>query len=169
MQRPTNKEYAEYYNDYVRRVPEGDICETLEKQARELREMFARFNEQRASTPRIEKEWTLKEVLGHLCDAERIFGYRACRIARGDKTPMEGFDQNVFVAAGNFNQRPLRGLLAEFEHLRAANIAMYREMTDEQSGATGIASNYPVSARALAFITAGHAGRHLELIRQRFV
>jgi hypothetical protein len=169
MQTPTSKEYADYYSDYVKRVPEGDVCETLEKQSRELREVFARFSEQRASTPRIEKEWTLKEVLGHLCDGERIFGYRACRISRGDKTPMEGFDQDVFVAGGKFNERGLRGLLAEFEHLRAANVTMFREMSEEQTASMGTASNYPVSVRALAYIIAGHASRHLELIKKRFL
>jgi hypothetical protein len=169
MQTPTSKEYAEYYSDYVKRVPDGDICEILEKQGRDLREVFAKFSEQRASTPRIEKEWTLKEVLGHLCDGERIFGYRACRISRGDKTPIEGFDQDVFVAGGNFNQRAMRGLLAEFEHLRAANVAMFREMTEEQTANMGTASDHLVSVRAIAYVIAGHAGRHLELIRQRFL
>jgi hypothetical protein len=169
MQTPSSKEYAEYYSDYVKRVPEGDICEILDKQGRELREVFARFSEQRASAPRIEKEWTLKEVLGHLCDGERVFGYRACRISRGDKTPLEGFEQDDLVAGGSFNQRGLRGLLTEFEHLRAANVAMFREMTEEQSAQIGTASSYPVSARALAYIIAGHTGRHLELIRKRFL
>jgi hypothetical protein len=169
METPSSKEYAEYYDDYVKRVPDGDICEFLEKQSRELRDVFARFSEQRASTPRIEKEWTLKEVLGHLCDGERIFGYRACRISRGDKTPIEGFEQDFFVAGGKFNQRALRGLLAEFEHLRAANVAMFRDMTEEQTANMGTASGYPVSVRAIAYIIAGHAGRHLELIKQRFL
>lgn len=166
--RPESSEYAPFYADYVSRVPEGNVCDVLESQLRDYVELFARVSDDRAAKPRKENEWTLKQVLGHLGEAERIFGYRALRIARGDKTPLAGFEQDDYMRAAHYNDRTLSDLLEEFEHLRRANLALFRSFSDEESERTGTASNATVSVRALMYITAGHAGRHLQLIRERF-
>ena len=166
--RPAANEYASFYSDYVNRVPEGDVCDILETQLSDYLALFSSITDERAQTQRNPGEWTLKDILGHLCDGERIFSYRALRISRGDTTPLAGFEQDDFVRTANFNQRKVTDLLAEFEHLRRANIALFRSISDAASQNIGTASDNRVSARALIYVIAGHAGRHLELIRQRF-
>lgn len=164
IQRPDTTEYAEYYADYVRRVPGGDVLDILEKQLSEFRQTFSTFSDEQAMTAPKENAWTLKQVLGHLCDAERVFGYRAFRISRRDTTPLATFDQDAFVREGKFNERALSELLEELEHLRRANLVLFRSISEEASTFRGTASGYPVSVRALMYIAAGHAQRHLELI-----
>ncbi len=168
ISRPDAAEYASFYADYVSRVPEGDVCEILEAQLREYKEVFTRVSEELAAKPRSENEWTLKQVLGHLAEAERIFGYRALRISRGDQTPLAGFDQDDYMREANYNQRTVPDLLAEFEHLRRANICLFRSLDEAASRRIGTASDAAVSVRALVFITSGHAGRHLQLVQERY-
>jgi uncharacterized damage-inducible protein DinB len=141
--RPTSQEYGDWYADYVSRVPE---------------EQAGRLH---GTT-----KWTLKETLGHLCDGERVFSYRAMRIARGDKTPLPGFEQDDFVAAGNFNARDWSRLLEEWSALRQATIALARSLTPEMLQQIGTASEMPMSARALLYVTVGHERRHMELLKQ---
>src|SRR5262249_6312114 len=124
------------------------------------------FSNEQASRLKGTKKWTLKETLGHLCDAERVFSYRAMRIARGDKTPLPGFEQDDFVASGNFAARDWDDLIEEWSALRRATISLARSMTPEMHTQLGTASDNPVSARALLYITVGHERRHVELIRQ---
>jgi hypothetical protein len=168
IQRPGPTEYAEYYTDYIHRVPEGDICAILEGQLAELRDVYSRFSDVRAAQPRVENEWSPKQVLGHLCDGERVFGYRALCISRGDTTPLPGFEQDDYVREAHSNARQLTSLIAEFEHLRRANVILFRSISDEASERLGTASDYPVTVRAIAYMLAGHAGRHLQLLRERY-
>jgi uncharacterized damage-inducible protein DinB len=164
--RPTEKEYAPYYADYVNRVPEEDIVAALEASTRYTADVLESFTDEQATQLLGTSKWTLKETLGHLCDAERVFSYRAMRIARGDKTPLPGFEQDDFVAAGNFTARDWEDLIEEYSALRKATIALARSLTPEMQERIGTASNNPVSARALFYITVGHERRHVELIRQ---
>jgi uncharacterized damage-inducible protein DinB len=164
--RPTTAEFSEYYADYVGRVPEEDIVAALHAQTKYTTEILESFTDEQAERLHGTTKWTLKETLGHLCDAERIFAYRAMRIARGDKTPLPGFEQDDFIATGNFNNRDWDDQIAEYSALRQATISLARSLTPEMAEQVGTASNYPVSARALLYITVGHERRHVELIRQ---
>jgi len=164
--RPTEKEYAPFYGDYVSRAPEEDVAAALEAQSHYTLEILNSFDDEQASTLRGTTNWTLKETLGHLCDAERVFAYRAMRIARGDKTPLASFEQDDYIAGGNFNDREWDNQIAEYAALRQATIAFARGTSPEHLARMGTASEKPVSARALLYITVGHERRHIELIRQ---
>ena len=164
--RPTEQEYAPYYADYVDRAPEEDVAAALEAQSNYTLEILNAFDNEQASMMHGTTKWTLKETLGHLCDAERVFLYRAMRIARGDKTPLASFEQDDYVAAGNFNDRDWDNQIEEYSALRQATIAFARGTSPEHLQRMGTASDKQVSARALLYITVGHERRHIELIRQ---
>lgn len=162
IQRPGSDEYAAFYAGYIGRVPEGtDLMECLAGQADELHALLSSTSEQHASTRPAPEEWSIKEVIGHICDTERVFAYRALRIARSDQTPLAGFDQDEFVRGTNFNARSLADLLDEFAFQRKANILCFKALTDIETARTGIASNHPVSVRALLYMLAGHVIHHL--------
>ena len=164
--RPDAEEYGAWYADYVSRVPEEDIVGALEASTRYTTDVLDSFSEEQASSFKGTSKWTLKEVLGHLCDAERVFIYRAMRISRGDKTPLPGFEQDDFVAHGNFAAREWSSLVEEYTALRRATIAFAKSLTPGMLHQIGTASDNPFSARALLYITVGHERRHIELIRQ---
>jgi uncharacterized damage-inducible protein DinB len=164
--RPTEQEYAPYYSDYVNHAPEEDVAAALEAQSHYTLDILNSFTDEQAATLRGTTKWTLKQTLGHLCDAERVFAYRAMRIARGDKTPLASFEQDDYVAGGNFNQRDWENLIAEYSALRQATIAFAGGTSPEHLERMGTASEKPVSARALLYITVGHERRHVELIKQ---
>src|SRR4051812_35666530 len=164
--RPTDKEYGQWYADYVSRVPEEDIIAALEATTHYPTDVLESFNDEQASTLHGTTKWTLKQTLGHLCDAERIFSYRAMRIARGDKTPLPGFEQDDFVASGNFGARDWDDLIEEYSALRRATLVFARSLTPEMLLQVGTASDNPVSTRALLYMTVGHERRHVELMKQ---
>jgi uncharacterized damage-inducible protein DinB len=164
--RPTDKEYAPFYADYVSRAPEEDVAAALQAQSHYTSEILNSFDDEQASRLRGTSQWTLKETLGHLIDAERVFTYRAMRIARGDQTPLAAFEQDDYVAAGNFNERDWDELIAELGALRKATISFAKGTSAEHLARLGTASGKTVSARALLFITVGHERRHVELIKQ---
>jgi hypothetical protein len=165
--RPTNKEYGEWYADYVSRVPEEDIVAALEASTKYTTDVLESFTDEQAATLQGTTKWTLKEVLGHLCDGERVFAYRAMRISRGDKTPLPGFEQDDFVANGNFGARDWSSLINEYTFLRQATIELAKSMTPEMLTQMGTAGDNPVSARALLYVIVGHERLHMEWIRQR--
>lgn len=164
--RPTDKEYGEWYADYINRVPEEDIVAALEASTKYTTDLLESFTDEQASALRGNTRWTLKEVLGHLCDGERVFSYRAMRISRGDKTPLPGFEQDDYVANGNFGAREWASLTREYTALRKATIELAKSLTPEMLLQMGTASDNPVSARALLYVIVGHERRHVELIRQ---
>ena len=164
--RPTEQEYAPFYAGYVDRAPEEDVAAALEVQSNYTLEILNAFDDERASTLHGTTNWTLKETLGHLIDAERVFVYRAMRIARGDKTPLASFEQDDYIANGNFNDRDWDNQIAEYTALRQATIAFARGTSPEHLARMGTASDKPVSARALLYITVGHERRHIELIKE---
>jgi uncharacterized damage-inducible protein DinB len=161
-----DKEYGEWYADYVSRVPEEDIVAALEASTKYTGDVLDSFSDEQAARLHGTSKWTLKETLGHLCDAERVFSYRAMRIARSDKTPLAGFEQDEFVANGKFAERDWNDLVQEWQALRRATIALARSMTPEMMNNVGTASNLPVSTRALFYIIVGHERRHVELMKQ---
>ena len=164
--RPTNQEYGQWYADYVSRVPEEDIVAAFEASTHYTTDVLQSFTDEQAGRLRGTTKWTLKETLGHLCDAERVFSYRAMRIARGDKTPLPGFEQDDFVASGNFSDRNWDDLIEEYSALRRATKVFARSLTPEMLRQIGTASENPVSTRALLYIMVGHERRHLELIKE---
>lgn len=164
--RPQSDEYGAYYAGYIQRVPEGsDLLALLSQQPDELRALVQNVSDQQAAVHPAPGEWSVKEVLGHLVDTERVFAYRAMRIARGDATPLAGFDQDDYVRATSFNARSLTDLVDEFDYLRRANILCFKALTAEERQRCGTASNNPASVRALLYIMAGHVAHHVESLR----
>jgi hypothetical protein len=169
IQRPGTDEFAPFYANYVAGVPDGDIVDVLAQQGRDLDALLAGLSAERAEFRYAPDKWTVKEVVGHVSDTERIFAYRALRISRGDATPLAGFDQDTYVATAAFGRRTLTDLLAEFQTVRAATVSLFRAMTDEESRRTGSANAVPVTARALAYIAAGHERHHARILRERYL
>jgi len=166
--RPDTAEYAPYFERYVSLVPESSILEVLEDQialVRSLPDIVASDLETGSYDP---GKWTIREVTGHLIDGERVFGYRAYRISRGDTTPMAGFDQDVYVANAPYRNTPLRDLVTEFVLVRDANLVMLRSLDATSWGSMGTANRTEVSVRALAYIMAGHVRHHLRILSERY-
>jgi hypothetical protein len=168
VERPETTEYAPYYERYVALAAQGDLLEMLRRQRDEMAALAHTFTEERAGTAYAEGKWSVKEVVGHMTDAERVFSYRAMRIARADRTPLPSMEQDGFVRAGNFNRRTLEDLLAEFASVRDATLRLFDSFDDEAWARLGIASDNPVSVRALGYIIAGHVAHHLNILRERY-
>jgi uncharacterized protein (TIGR03083 family) len=163
---PERDEYGEFYSDYVARASKyPDVLAQLAAQRDELAGLVGQVSEAQAEQPPAPDEWTFKQVIGHLADAERVFGYRALRFSRKDATPLPGFDQGVFTRESNFNAQPLADLLAEWDHLRAANMLMFRAVPPDRFMQRGTASNTPITLRALLYVIVGHAEQHLDSLR----
>jgi hypothetical protein len=167
MARPEPGEFAPYYEKYIALVPGKDAVSALESQRVQTMQLFAGRGERDGNFRYAADKWTVKEVVGHLTDSERIFTYRALRIARGDQTPMAGFEQDDYVRGGGFNERPLASLVEEFAQVRSATLALFRSMGKEAWLRRGTANKNEVSARALAFITAGHELHHRQILEER--
>jgi len=166
--RPAASEFAEYYQRYVSQVPDGDLLSDLEKQGRETVKLLRGIDEKRSQHRYAEGKWTIREVAGHLIDTERVFAYRALSFARGDQTALPSFDENEWARTSNAGRRALPELIAEFELVRAATLAMFRGFTDVEFGRKGVASNNPITVRALAYIVAGHERHHVKVLRERY-
>ena len=169
MNRPEKTEYAEYYERYISLVEETDVIAVFENQQSELLKLLKEITEEKSLSAYAEGKWTIKELLGHLSDGERIFGYRALRISRADKTPMEGFEQDGYIENSNFNNTKLSDLIAEFLYLRKANGIFFQNLTEEDWLRTGTASDATVSVRALAYIMVGHIRHHLKILNERYL
>jgi hypothetical protein len=169
MERPSKNEYDEYYERYISLVEEDDIFAALKAQTGELERFFAGISEEKSRFSYAEGKWTIKEVLGHLTDTERHFSYRAFRISRRDETPIEGFEQDGYIENARFNQMTLGDLLEELVLLRRANLILFKNLTDDAWLFSGTASGFPVSVRALAFMSVGHIRHHLGILRERYL
>ena len=166
--RPSNTEYAPFYASYVASVPDGDIVEMLESQHRETVEALRGISEERAGVRYAPEKWSIREVVSHLSDAERVFSHRALYFARGGAEPLPSMDEGSWVALSNADQRTLPDLAAEFAAVRGATVALFRSFTDGDFERAGIASSNLVSVRALAWIMAGHERHHLRILRERY-
>ncbi len=169
MSRPEKNEYAEYYDRYVSLVDETDIVAVLQNQLVEMQNLFAGISEEKGVYAYAEGKWTIKELIGHLSDGEKIFAYRALRISRADQTPMEGFEQDGYVENADFNSRQLADLAEEFTLLRRANNLFFKSLTAEAWRRRGTASGAEVSVRALGFIMVGHVRHHANILRERYL
>ncbi len=168
MKRPEAGEYAEFYANYISKVPGTDVLGVLEAQRLQMLHLFAGRSERDGSFRYGAGKWTVKEVLGHITDTERIFTYRALRIGRGDETPLPGFEQDDFVKHGGFATRTLADLAEEFGAVRSASIVLFRSFDEEAWSRRGVASDKQVTVRALGFITAGHQIHHRMILEERY-
>lgn len=168
LARPETGEYAPNYEGYISLVKGNDILGILEAQRLQAAQMFAARSEREGNFRYAPGKWTVKEVLGHVNDTERIFAYRALRIARGDQTPLSGFEQDDFVRGGNFAERTLADLAEEFASVRSATLALFRSLKKEAWSRRGTANKNEISVRALAFIVAGHELHHRLILEERY-
>jgi hypothetical protein len=169
FQRPEKDEYAEFYANYVSLAEETDVVSALQNQANDLRKLLAGISAEKENFRYAEDKWSVKELLGHIIDGERVFSYRAWRISRGDQTPLATFEENSYVAGSNFNCSGLADLIEEFSLLRAANVLLFKNLTEEMWLRRGTASDATVSVRALAFIMVGHVRHHQNILRTRYL
>ena len=167
--RPAPTEYAPQYEDYVRRVPQGDIIHTLERQLAETSALLSGIAEDQANFRYAPGKWSIKEVLGHLTDTERIFTYRALCFARNDKTALPGFDENDYVRFAKFYNRTVPDLLNEFGHVRNASIGLFQSLDEEEMVRRGVANGREFTTRSIAYIVAGHERHHLSILRERYL
>ncbi len=168
ISRPNPTEYAEFYKNYIARVPEGSILDFLAKQLGDYRQLLAGVSEEAATAAPAPGKWSIKQVLGHLSDTERIITYRALRFARGDAGELRGFEQDDYVREAESNSRSVDDLLTELESIRKATIALFGSLPPEAERRTGIANGNKVTVRALAYIAAGHAQHHFEQLKASF-
>lgn len=167
--RPGTGEYAPFYAGYVAGVPDGDLIALLEQQAEETAGLLGAISEEKSHHRYAPGKWTIREVLGHIIDGERVFTYRALTFARGDAGPLPSFDENAWAASSNADRRTMKQLLAEYRAVRAATVALFRGFGDEEFARSGVASKNPVTVRALAYIVAGHERHHLKILRERYL
>jgi hypothetical protein len=166
--RPQPGEYAPYYDRYISLVAENDILTTLDEQRRQTLLILSGRSEADGNFRYAPDKWSAKEVLGHVCDAERVFAYRALRVARADKTPMEGFEQDDYVRNGPFAYRPLSDLIEEYIAVRRATLSLHRNLDEAAWLCRGIANKSEVSVRALAYIIAGHELHHRRILEEKY-
>ncbi|MGB7437832.1 MAG: DinB family protein [Candidatus Acidiferrum sp.] len=169
QKRPAQGDYALFYEKYVALVPGGDFLEILQEQQRALVRLLSPLTEKQAEFRYAPGKWSIKEVIGHISDTERIFAYRLLRIGRGDQTPLAGFEQDGYIQAGNFSARKVSDLLQEFSTVREATISLVRYFDDAAWLRRGNASGKEVSVLALAFVIAGHERHHRILLEERYL
>lgn len=168
--RPTVDEDAPFYADYIQRATQRDSIQiALTDQIDELHAALDSLTDVQACFKPGPNEWSIKEVLGHLSDVERVFSYRLLRISRGDATPLPGFEQEDYVHAAGFDRWSLRDLLSEFELLRRANLLVIQHLTEESLERRGTVSGYTVSARALVYMLVGHVDHHMASLQEKYL
>jgi hypothetical protein len=166
--RPADTEYASYYAKYVGLVPEADVIATLEGQIDDFRRFAASVRADRESFRYAPDKWSVREVIGHITDGERVFGYRAFCISRGEQAPLPSFDENVYVAQSGYDRVPLPELTDELVSVRRANLALLRRLEPAGWTRLGTASGKAISVRALAYIMVGHPRHHLVILHERY-
>jgi hypothetical protein len=168
IDRPGEGEHNPYYSKYINLITEKDVLEVLGKQPAEIQQLCVSVSANRETYAYAPGKWTVRQVIGHMTDAERVFGYRAFRISRGDGTPLSGFDENVFVERSPYDGVPAKDLAEEFALVRAGNLAFFRQLDASCWPLKGTANNSPISVRALAYIMAGHVRHHQKGLRENY-
>jgi hypothetical protein len=169
MQRPQPDEYNSFYERYISLVPSGDVVATLTAQWTKTAGLLTGLPEERGSHRYAPGKWSIKEMIGHMIDTERIMAYRAMRIARGDATPLAGFEQDDYVRNANFDSEKLAGLVDEFAAVRRSTTLLFEHMHADAFTRRGVANTNPISARALAWIIAGHELHHRAILEQKYL
>jgi hypothetical protein len=167
---PGSDEYAPFYAGYIERAQgRGDVFATLSQQIEEIQAELGVLTDEQGLFRDAPNEWSIKEVMGHLNDVERVFSYRLLRVSRGDATPLPGFEQEDFVRAAGFDNCGLQDLVREFEYLRRANLLAIQYMTAESMNCLGTASGHTVSARALIYMLVGHVDHHIASLQEKYL
>lgn len=166
--RPDSSEYGSYFGNYIGNVPEEDVVAALATQRDETRKFLAAISEERAAYRYAAGKWSIREVVGHFTDAERVFAYRAMAIARGERQSLPGFDENLYVENAGFDSRTLRELADAYLAVRNGSLMLYGQLDAQAWDRKGLANNNAVSVRALAYITVGHERHHLRILRERY-
>lgn len=169
MKHPQKDEYAAYYHTYVDKVPNGDIIKTLKKQSNQIYKLFKNVSKKESFFRYSPGKWSVREIMGHMIDTERVFAYRALRFARNDQNDLPGFDENEYVRQSNYNDIKLSELVEEFCALRRSNTMMFKNFSDEITLRKGRANGNQFTVRALAYIMAGHVNHHLGIIKERYL
>jgi len=169
ISKPRSDEYAPYAAAYVNKVPDGaDVLQVLTHNQAQTHNLFYNMTDEQAMYAYAEGKWTLKEVLGHMIDTERVFSYRAFVFSREDIS-LPGFDQETYVLSTDFNSRSIQSLADEFKAIREATLFLFRSFSEEQLGRSGVASGALVKVAALVYLTAGHEIYHLDIVKDRYI
>lgn len=167
---PTQEEFNPFYAGYIEfATKRGDVFAVMSQQLDEMKSALGKLSDKQARFRNGPEEWSIKEIISHLTDGERVFSYRMLRISRNDKTPLPGFEQNDYVKESGADEIPLEDLLAEFEFLRRANILAVKGMRKEMTQRIGTASNSPISVRALIYILVGHVEHHMASLHEKYL
>ncbi len=167
--RPLAGEYAPYYEKYISLISENDIVATLDEQRRQTLLLLSSRTDEEGNFRYAPEKWSLKEVLGHINDTERVFAYRALRIARNDPTPIEGFEQDDYVKFGPFARRPLEDLVEDYIAVRRGTLTLFRNLDEVAWTRRGVANKNEVTVRALAYIIAGHELHHRRIVEEKYL
>jgi uncharacterized damage-inducible protein DinB len=167
--RPQETEFAPYFGQYIEQVPDGDLLGLLGVQIADTDELLQGLSDEQAGFRYAEGKWSVRQVVGHMADTERIFCYRALCFARSEPNPLPGFDENAYVDAANFDERTLDALLDELRSVRAATLTLFRGLAAEAFERRGIANQREYSVRAIPWIIAGHERHHVALLRERYL
>jgi len=166
--RPEPGEYAPYYERYIALVTGSDILAALEAQRRQTLLLLSGRDEDEGNFRYAPDKWTAKEVLGHVCDTERVFAYRALRISRADRTPLEGFEQDDYIKKGPFGHTPLAEIIEDYIAVRRATLTLLRNIDEAAWMRRGVANKNEVTVRALAYIIAGHELHHRRILEEKY-
>jgi hypothetical protein len=167
--RPSADEYLPYYGKYIALVPENEALPALERQRDVMLPFLRGLTEEQGALRYAPGKWSIKQMLGHVADGERVFAYRALRFGRGDETALPGFEENDYAANAGSDRLPLTALVDQLEGVRAGTLHLFRTLPDEGWTRRGLANASPVTVRALAFIIAGHGYHHMAMIRERYL
>jgi len=168
MVRPAADEAGDFHFRYINQVPDGEIRGLLQAQLTEALADFERVSEERSAYRYAPDKWSIREVVAHMSDTERVFAYRALWFARGFDTPLPGFDQDVAAASAGAHDRSWRSLVGEFRNVRHATLSLFQDLPAAAWSRRGVASNHPITVRALAYVIAGHVAHHLTVLRERY-
>jgi uncharacterized damage-inducible protein DinB len=167
--RPQPDEYGRFFDGYMARVPEqDDIIGVMERQRAETQELLARIDEEKSTFRYADGKWSIKGIVGHLCDAERVFAYRLLAIGRGEQQPLPGFDEESYAATGGFDTIPFADLVAEFDRVRRSTLDLLRHLPEKAWTRRGNANGHPITTRALAWVMPGHERHHVNVLKEKY-
>jgi hypothetical protein len=169
ISKPEASEFGSYYDQYVAQVQGDDIVSILKAQADAVLGLLASISEEQSTHRYAPDKWSIRELVGHLIDTERVFVYRAFRFSRNDETPLHGYDHDKYIQVANYDARFLRDIAGELNTVRAATLAFFNGLSDEMLLRRGVANNNPFSVRAMAWIIAGHTEHHLSMLKEKYL
>lgn len=169
MNRPETSEHAEYYSGYISKVPGADIMSVFQQQLDSTVALIRGLDESKGNYRYETGKWTVKELLGHVIDAERVFAYRALVFSRNDKAALPGFDQEPWAQHANYANLTLQDIAAEFDSVRRASIFLFRHLDGAAWDRRGVGNNKEMTVRAAAFVIAGHTQHHIDVLKSRYL